>query len=100
MDFNENLLIIDFLLKKNRYLAHNYLAEALLFADKMNESIENLNTINDLKSDSDISFDDSVNYNEEQRSQSRDSFFFSIFYDLKFNFNFMCLSKPLRLASK
>ena len=42
--------------KGARYLAQSYLAEALLYSDKLNESIENLTANARLENDADISF--------------------------------------------
>lgn len=55
-----NILLNDcktFISRGNRYLAQNYLSEALLFVDKIAESIEILNNNLDVKTASDISFD-------------------------------------------
>jgi hypothetical protein len=64
-----NLLLNDcklFISRGNKYLAQNYLAEALLFVDKIGESIEILNNNLDLKTPSDISFIDRSNFDESQ----------------------------------
>ena len=66
-----NLLLNDckmFISSGNRYLAQNYLAEALLFLDKISESIEILNNNLDLKS---ISFETSnrSNFDESMRNE-------------------------------
>lgn len=50
---NENIMPHLFF---KRYLAHMYLAEALLFSDKIHESIENLNMNSKIEAESDISF--------------------------------------------
>lgn len=42
--------------KGNKYLAHFYIAEALLYSDKISDSIENLNINTKIESDNDISF--------------------------------------------
>jgi hypothetical protein len=54
-----------------RYLALNYLSEALVYADKLTEAIENLNMNIDIQVDSDISFDFNQDFDEGKQSKSK-----------------------------
>ena len=40
----------------SRYLAHSYLAEALLYSDKISDSIENLTINTKIETENDLSF--------------------------------------------
>ncbi len=41
----------------SRYLAYSYLSEALIYADKLTEAIDNININIDILAESDISFE-------------------------------------------
>jgi CCR4-NOT transcription complex subunit 10 len=67
LDSTNDLFNIKFPVSKGtRYLAHSYLAEALLYADRLHESIEHLNVNAKLESDAEITFMPPINTNSQE----------------------------------